>query len=661
MSMMQIYNPENTNFNMNGDMTLFPESANIKCVLNGAWSAEITHPIDPDGRWKYLVENAVVKMRSFNGDQLFRIKYIEKSDDEIEAALEPVFMDAKDDCFLVDVRPTGKNGQQALNDMVRPNPKYSASSNIAKVETAYYITKNLMEAINGNDENAFIKRWGGEILFDNFKIFINERIGQDNDVEVRYGKNIKANGVTEKIDTSEIATRIYPKAYNGRMMSGDGFVDSEYIWKYPIIYAKTIKFDDVKLLEDVSGTPDESITVCNTQADLDRELRKRCLELYKDGIDKPKVTVSVDMEIIYETEEYKEYETIESVSLGDTIHVRHRKLDIVGDARVIELHYDPIKNKVASVVIGDFKSGYFDKVSSAINRMEDAIRPDGTIVGEQVKGVIDGIRASMRTQANNAHPAPVRSMIFEDLVEGSPKYGALCLGTMGFQIANKRTADGKEWDWRTFGTGAGFFADLIVAGTMLADRIRAGKLQSQDYVKGKSGFELDLDTGVITFYGSDGSGNATGLVFEKGGMTIKNLNGGGVGEVSIRYQKVGDSYFPIISGTDGNTRYSINQNSLIYMVGTLFKASIGVSGGKGYVNTDTINVRERIMSGNREGVSKVIKYAGGQAEFLNGICVSGTDGTTGLSGRAEFSDGSYMKFENGVFVGGYTTEGGSVG
>ena len=61
----------------------------------------------------------------------------------------------------------------------------------------------------------------------------------------------------------------------------------------------------------------------------------------------------------------------------------------------------------------------------------------------------------------------------------SPTYGALCLGTMGFQIAYERTADGREWDWRTFGTGRGFFADYIVAGTMLADRIRAGKLRSQ--------------------------------------------------------------------------------------------------------------------------------------------------------------------------------------
>ena len=52
----------------------------------------------------------------------------------------------------------------------------------------------------------------------------------------------------------------------------------------------------------------------------------------------------------------------------------------------------------------------------------------------------------------------------------------MCLGSMGFEIASKRTSDGKGWIWSTFGTGQGFFADYIIAGTMLADRIYGGTL-----------------------------------------------------------------------------------------------------------------------------------------------------------------------------------------
>lgn len=632
--MIQIYNPDNTVYEKNGDMTLFPTSAKIHMILNGAWTATINHPIDPEGRWKYIRDQGVVKMSSFNGEQLFRIKSKTKTDTEIEANLEPIFMDARDDCFLMDVRPTGKNGQQALDIMTAVNPKYKGSSNISVIDTAYYVTKNLIEAINGDDDNAFVKRWGGEIIFDNFKVIINRRTGRDNGLELLYGKNIPQDGISEEVDFSEVVTRIVPKAYNGYMMSGDTpWVDSTVVNNYPTIKTRTISFEDVKMRADAQdGDEDNGVTLCDSQEQLNTALKKKCNEQFESGLDKPKVTLTVDMVMLQNTDAYKEYADLESVSLGDTVHCRHSRLNISTDARVIELEYDAIEKKADYVVLGDFKYNYFDNVTSMMDRVDAAIRPDGTVIGEKVYGIIDGVKAMMRAQATAAHPAAVRSTILEDLNPKSPTYGALCLGTMGFQIAYERTADGKEWDWRTFGTGKGFFADLIVAGTMLADRIRAGKLQSQDYIEGKSGFELDLDKGVINFYGSDDSGNASKLVFDKGGITISNLADGSTGKVSIRYQKIGNDYYPIISGTDGENGYSMNQNALIYMIGTVIRASIGVAGGKGYVNTDTIEIREKLT----------------------------TMGKQGLTGRAEFSDGSYIQFINGVMVSGYTTEGGDI-
>lgn len=130
--MIQIYNPDNTNFSYNGDMTLFPTKCDLKTVLNGSWQMELEHPIDDLGRWKYIIEESVIKAPSFNGDQLFRVKEKEKSDSGVSATLEPIFMDAMNDCFLVDIRPTEKTGQQALDLMTAPNSKYSGESNITK-------------------------------------------------------------------------------------------------------------------------------------------------------------------------------------------------------------------------------------------------------------------------------------------------------------------------------------------------------------------------------------------------------------------------------------------------------------------------------------------------------------------------------------------------
>ena len=354
--MIQIYNPNNTNYEKNGDMPLTPSSATIHTILNGSWDAELHHPIDQDGRWKYIVEGAVVKMPSFNGDQLFRVKNKQKSDSGIDATMEPIFYDAKDDCWLTDVRPTGKTGQEALNIMTAPNSKYSGKSDITLQSTAYYEYMNLMEAINGNNDNSFVNRWGGEILFDNFSVIINQRVGGDYGAEIRYGKNVPVDGLTEEVDTRDVVTRIYPKAFNGYTMTDHGYVDSPLINNYPTIKCATLTFEDVKMREDAQEDDEENgVTVCDTQAELDAALRAKCNEQYTAGLDKPSVSISADMILLQNTEQYKDYEILESVSLGDTVHCRNQHLDIVTDARVIELKYNSILKRVESVGIDDYQ------------------------------------------------------------------------------------------------------------------------------------------------------------------------------------------------------------------------------------------------------------------------------------------------------------------
>ena len=540
-------------------------------------------------------------------------------------------MDASGEVFLNDVRPTTKNGQDALNIMTEGQTKYKAVSNIIDVSTSYYIRKNLIEAIQSDADQAFINRWGGEVYYDNYTIYVNERIGFDNGMRVEIGLNCES--IEAEIDMSSVTTRIVPTSYNGYGMNGESpWVDSPLINHYPVIYTKTVEFPEVKMREDASDSDDDTVTICDTQEQLNAALEKKCQELFETGIDKPTSNYKVDLIDLSKTEEYKDLKKLETAGLGDTVHCKNPGLDIETDGRIIKVAYDCIGEKNDSVEIGDFTYNYINDLEAALNRVDEAINQNGTVKAEKVAGILDGIRTQMRAQATVAQPAAVRATIFEDLNPNSPTYGALCLGTMGFQIAYQRTADDREWDWRTFGTGRGFFADFITAGTMLADRVRAGKLQSQNFVEGMSGFELDLDTGIITFYDSDESGNASKLVFANGGLTITNLNDGTDGKVSIRYQKVGDNYYPIISGSDGDHGYSINQNALIYMIGTLIKTSIGISGEKGYVNTEDLIINESIRA----------------------------RGQYGLTGRAEFSDGSYMQYVCGLLVGGYTTEGGEI-
>lgn len=486
--MIQIYVPTNTNFDRNGDIVLTPTSTSVHAVLNGAWEASIEHPIDSEGRWKYIEEGTVLSVPSFNGRQLFRIKQKTKQDSGITATAEPIFMDAMDDCFLVDVRPTGKNGQEALDIMTAPNAKYTGVSDIMATSTAYYQYANLIEALNGDTDNSFVSRWGGEIVYDNYKVIVNQRAGTDNGVELRYGKNLPQDGLTEDVDIRDVITRIYPKAYNGYCMSNNGYVDSELINNYPTTKIGTMTFDDVKMSSDASENDAENgVIICNTQEELDDALRKKCEEQYEGGLDKPKVTISADMIMLQGTDDYAEYQNLESVSLGDTIHCRNMRLGIVSDARVIELTYDCMREKVNSVVLGDFKQNYFDGVSSAVNRIDSVTRPDGSLVADKIAGYINGAMASLRAQYNVADKQDVLAILFENLDETSEMYGALAIGTQGIMISKQRNADDSGWVWTTAITYAGIMADTIVTGLLSS----------------KSGNSwLDLDTGLFNFNGN---------------------------------------------------------------------------------------------------------------------------------------------------------------
>ena len=515
--MIQVYLPGNTNYNTNGDMVIFPESATITAELNGAWTAFIIHPLDDEGRWEALIDNAVVKMPSWNGEQLFRIRVKDKSDLEgVTCELDPIFYDAARDCFLEDVRPTNKNGQQAIDILTAANTKYHGESNISVVATAYYEFKNLLEAISGEEENSFLNRWGGEIEYDNYTIRINTRLGSDKGFCFRYGRNIE--GITETVDMSEVVTRIYPKAYNGRTRSGTKYIDSPLINAYPTIRSAVVEFDNIILKADLmDGTEVEpGATICETQAELDAALGSACQLQFDAGLDKPVVTVLIEG-VVPELEEFN----AAKIKLGDTVHLIHPVLDINSEARIVALTYDAIADEVIGVTIGQTAYNYFDGVSSAVNRIQTAVRPDGSVRAETVKGVVDMKQANLYAQYDQAEAQDVIGILFENNDSTSQLYGAMAIGTQGFMISDTKDEAG-NWIWSTFGTAKGFNASLLVVGEILADLIKGGTLTLGGANNGNGVLQvLDADGNVIGTWNNTGASITGNLMNRYGDEWIR--------------------------------------------------------------------------------------------------------------------------------------------
>lgn len=495
--MIEIFSPGNENYQNNGDMVLTPTYCDIYAELKNTWSLEIEHPIDNLNRWKYIKEGARIRVPSFNGSQLFSIKKVQKVDSGVFATAEPIFFESAHDCFLVDVRPTNKTGQEALNIILSPNSKYSGVSNITKTSTAYYSLKNAMEAIT-NDENGFLKRWGGEILFDNYTIIINDKIGSNNGVSILYGKNIPVDGLSETVSIEDVVTRIVPKAYNGRLLPGnEPWVNSPLINNYPTVRTKVVEFPNIRLREDYDdGEVEEGVTICETLNDLYAALRSASNEEFEKGIDKPTVNIKVKMVLIQNTTEYKEFKDLESVSLGDTVYCQHDKLGITTEARVIGLTWDAVKESLKSVEIGEVSESFISRITSAVSSTEKALTKSGEVKAENVSGIIDGANARVIAQAQTASAKREKVMLFEDLDPNSSSYGAMALGTTGFMIADTRNATNNDWNWSTFGTGRGFNADLIKAGTLEAINID-GSVITGGTITGTSVYGSEITGGNI--------------------------------------------------------------------------------------------------------------------------------------------------------------------
>lgn len=520
--MIQIYDSQNTDFEHNGDETLFPEECTVSAELNGTWVLNMTHPIDDEGRWKYIEEEAVIAVPTFMGKkQLFRIdrvSTVDQDDSEITAVAYPIFWDSGDDQFLTDSRPTDKNGQEALNIMLAGS-KYSAESNITRTSTAYFERRNMMDALNGEDSPTFIQRWGGEILYDNYKVIVNERVGGDYGAEVRYRKNM--DGIQCEISMENVVTRIVPVAYNGYTIGGNsGYVDSANIDKYAKVYTKEIRFEDVKMEEDAQEDDEENgVIICRNQTEMDRALIQRCNEQYEAGIDLPEVSIKVSVIDLENTEEYKDFSDLVKISLGDTAKCYNTKLDITTEARCIGMVWDCIRDTVDSVTLGDYQTNFIKQMTSTIERIASVFRNNGTLMADKISGVLDAMQTQLKCQQSVAKRMTVRAVLFEDLDENSPLYGAMAMGTQGLEISKTRTADGRGWDWTTAITASGIIASTIVAG-ILSDKTgrnwwnletgdiqMSGRFQQYAFNGVKS---LDIFDNKINLYAWDDDGNYVG-------------------------------------------------------------------------------------------------------------------------------------------------------
>ena len=214
----------------------------------------------------------------------------------------------------------------------------------------------------------------------------------------------------------------------------------------------------------------------------------------------------------------------EGVGVGDDVAIIDKGFSEEGvrlHGRVSQIERDLLTGD-ATVTFGtltDTMADMWQSVSNALkgNSQQNALYD--AAAGTSVSWLIQ-LQQSLNAQFNSVGTYRVEtfelgtiySNVPIDALNGLPLRStsgmwAVNLNGMGLRLASGLTSDG-QWDWKTFLTGGMVTADLINAGTMRADRVRAGLLTDE---KGKNFW--DLTTGEFSL-------SATATV---GGDTVQSI------------------------------------------------------------------------------------------------------------------------------------------
>ena len=197
----------------------------------------------------------------------------------------------------------------------------------------------------------------------------------------------------------------------------------------------------------------------------------------------------------------------------------------------------------------------------------------------------------------------------------------MVFNTAGFAI----TADGGQ-NWYGMQVNGDMIANILNANGINAEWIRTGKIRSVDFVEGESGTEFDLDTSEITsYYTNPANGHHFKTTVSKSMVRFIDLD---APNVSADMSLGGMS---VVDGSNG-MHVSIAPGSF---QASDYDGSSGKVTGKVFVTKNGIEMVE--------GTSLLIR---GKDTY-----------SSGKTGRAEFSDGSYLEFKNGLLIGGQTSDG----
>lgn len=243
---------------------------------------------------------------------------------------------------------------------------------------------NPMEAIAGT-QGSILQIWGGEMKRENRKVSMLTRRGRNNFTSFRLGKNI--NGLKYTVDTNNLVTRVIPTIKQTKndkeyFIVGNT-VDSKNITKYSTVYYKHVDMSEFIAITD-KDTDATIKTKINAQA------KTWFTQSANSKIDLPDVTIEIDVTSLQDSADFQEkFSRLEAIELTDTVTVYVPEFGVNVEAVVNEIHYDPMAERVTSLVIGTARTSFTDANRNKLTELQNKvnqIRHDANLAASSADG-----------------------------------------------------------------------------------------------------------------------------------------------------------------------------------------------------------------------------------------------------------------------------------
>lgn len=488
--------------------------------LNKLMTLEFAVFIDSNDKMKDIEYVAHKDMEDYGKIQMYRIVSSESDDHSVNyQAVHIIYDELKSYGYIRDKRPDKVKASAALNIALA-----GSRWKVGIVDDSQLLSINFYDCTRLEALSKIIATWNLDLHF--YLTFDGNKItgryidllsfrGEDTGERFVYGSN--ALEVVKEVDVSEVYTRVIPRGKGEEKVDQDG--------KPTDGYGRRIKIDDI-LWEKSKGAPidkpkGQEFIELKEMTDKfgfsDGEPRTR-VQIFED-IEDPKELIKAGYDFLVQVSrplvQFKTKISKRSrTNVGDIVRIIRKDLDFYYRTRIYKAHRN-LLNETLEVEFGDkLVQSPADRekiVSDSLSSLEERIKETETdLKSSFVDKVNEGITHATfnrdgynyELKKGNKYGLPAGYYSFDREIDDNPQR-VIYIGAGTLAIADSKKSNG-DWNFRTFGTGQGFVADLLVAGTIIGGKVR-WNLEDGTFIIGKNADDYSMywDGGTLHFRNVD--------------------------------------------------------------------------------------------------------------------------------------------------------------